>query len=62
MASKCPTCGKAARPTHKFCGACGRPLPKAPNKEEPLVCTDCGAELDDESVRFCTNCGSEFEN
>ena len=61
MARKCPTCGRSARPNDRFCGACGRSLPKG-SREEPLVCTDCGAEVEDESNRFCTNCGSKFEN
>jgi rRNA maturation endonuclease Nob1 len=29
--------------------------------EEPLVCTDCGAIVEDEENQFCTNCGSRFE-
>ena len=60
MTRKCPTCGKSARPNHRYCSACGRPLPKETTKES-LVCTDCGAEVDDESDQFCTNCGSKFE-
>jgi len=64
MSRKCPTCGKLAAPNHRFCGACGQSIPKSrtPSSEEPLVCTDCDAEADDESNRFCTNCGSKFEN
>lgn len=61
MTRTCPSCGHSARPNHRFCGACGRSLPKAA-REEPLVCTDCGAEVEDEQNLFCTNCGSKFEN
>lgn len=60
MARTCPNCGKQASPHHRFCGACGRSLSPPPN-EEPLVCTDCGAEVEEESNRFCTSCGSKFE-
>jgi len=61
MTRECQACGKPARPNHRFCGACGRPIPKA-SSVEPLVCTDCGAEVEDETDQFCTNCGSKFEN
>lgn len=61
MARKCPQCGKVAWPNHRFCGACGQPIPKGTTGES-LVCTDCGAVVEDENDRFCTNCGSQFEN
>lgn len=39
---------------------CGAALNKK-SGEAPLVCTDCGAIVEDEENLFCTNCGSRFE-
>lgn len=33
-----------------------------PSSEGALVCTDCGAAVEDEDNQFCTSCGAKFEN
>src|ERR1700690_450076 len=33
--SACPQCGAAARPTDKFCNACGTPMPRASASSHP---------------------------
>lgn len=60
-AVKCRACGKPAQPNHRFCGDCGKVLPRPPVTER-IECTDCGAEVDDENSRFCTSCGAKFED
>ena len=45
---KCPSCGQETGPGHRFCFACGTPL--------PVTCPNCEAELPP-SARFCGECG-----
>ncbi len=58
--ARCPACARPARSRDRFCGACGTAIAPTPGAE-PLVCTDCGAIVEDEDDQFCTHCGARFE-
>jgi len=46
----CPICGALAK--GKFCFNCGYNL-----ELKRIFCSNCGAEIDDNSIIFCPNCG-----
>ena len=51
------TCACGAVNTGKFCSECGSKKPDAPKKR---FCTNCGAELS-ENTKFCPECGTKAE-
>lgn len=60
--SICAECGAEVKRGEKFCGKCGKPMPKLEDlvsavQMEMRKCPSCGMELT-ENVSFCTNCGN----
>ena len=51
------TCACGAVNTGKFCSECGSKKPDAPKKR---FCTNCGAELS-QNTKFCPECGTKAE-
>ncbi len=51
------TCACGAVNTGKFCSECGSKKPDAPKKR---FCTNCGAELS-ENTKFCPECGTKAD-
>lgn len=61
---RCPGCGAIHAREAKFCSACGKRLPDAIPKPEPVAageyCPACGALREDDAPR-CPVCGAYFD-
>ncbi len=55
----CSKCGKRAKPSDKFCNACGGAIEKQVEQKAEYACTKCG-KYATEKDKFCNACGGEI--